>query len=464
MNGMDVILSLQFIGDDLIENAEFAQLPAGIKQPHKSIRRPLLAAALIAVLLLLVGCAVAVVTSIFGSPKEMISALYGRNTGFDSAPPTEVSDPWKPDSTWTVPGYEKQPVEDSVAKELEKQVSPVGSSIEANGNKLTVDAFIYDSVTQSGLITMLLEHPGSLDPGLQNNGQIGYLPVEINQYGWAYLIPEKTTDSQLAFTYYFRMDKRHGDNLSVAFPDFEERISADALEALRSEEIPKIRQRLLGELTAEEAAAKCMEIYGFSGYTGEYDDYYFLAASEFDTAHAEEAVSQYQIDMAAIEQSLKETLTPEEALNQLKALWGEELLDETLDGRGQEEARELAYFFLTKRMYDETHTENKIFVPLQDSMTLPNRTFGNGAVLINTLCIRVSAPFVGSNDPKNLTLHMKDGSSFVVRGDATDNTLFALMIEHGDTLFMLNSAVNIDAIESVEVFGRQSSAVLNADG
>ena len=61
MNGRDIFRGLQYIGDDLIENAETGQFPAQNQESGKTrrpIRRPLLIAALIALLLLLVGCAV----------------------------------------------------------------------------------------------------------------------------------------------------------------------------------------------------------------------------------------------------------------------------------------------------------------------------------------------------------------------------------------------------------------------
>ena len=58
MNGKDIFRGLQYIGDDLIENAETGQFPAQNQESGKTrrpIRRPLLIAALIALLLLLVG-------------------------------------------------------------------------------------------------------------------------------------------------------------------------------------------------------------------------------------------------------------------------------------------------------------------------------------------------------------------------------------------------------------------------
>lgn len=61
MNGKDIFLGLQYIGDDLIQEAEVAALsPTAAKSApqRKKTRYPLLIAALIALTLLLVGCAI----------------------------------------------------------------------------------------------------------------------------------------------------------------------------------------------------------------------------------------------------------------------------------------------------------------------------------------------------------------------------------------------------------------------
>lgn len=60
MNGKDLFLGLKYVGEDLIDEAENQPFPsrvAGAEEPRKS-RRPLLIAALIALMLLLVGCGV----------------------------------------------------------------------------------------------------------------------------------------------------------------------------------------------------------------------------------------------------------------------------------------------------------------------------------------------------------------------------------------------------------------------
>ncbi len=434
-------------------------------------KRMILIAAVISLLLLLVGCAVVYVTLLYGSPEEMIASLYGEHSGIQSASATEVVNPDKPGSTYTVPGFEKQPVDETVARELERWVSPIGQSIASNGNRLTVDAFIYDHVTQSGLITMLLEHSNPLtieDFGVDYNGRIcklhGYY-LNFSQYGWPYIIPGKTTDTQLAFTFYFQMDKRRGDSLIVSFADFDENETIENLKELRSQQIPIIRQRLMEELTAEEAAARCRQECGFSGYPEPYDDYYFLAANEFDTAHAEDYSSQSDDELAQITQKLKAELSPEEAISRLKEQWGEKLFEETLRDCDQAQIAEIAYSVLTERIYEQTHTENKIYISLPEQMQLPNRTFGNGEVLVNSLCVQINSDRIyGEGDsPDAVMLHYTDGTSFAVRNDEIDNALFSKGIENGGVLYMLNSAVNIDNIQSVEITGDDYTVNLKSD-
>ena len=60
MNGKDIFLGLQYIGDDLIQEAEVAALSPAVRSApkRKKTRYPLLIAALIALTLLLVGCAI----------------------------------------------------------------------------------------------------------------------------------------------------------------------------------------------------------------------------------------------------------------------------------------------------------------------------------------------------------------------------------------------------------------------
>lgn len=76
MNGKDIFKGLRYIDDDIIEEAEFGMFPA--KTVHRTIRRPLLVAAIIALTLLLVGCAVVYMLSM----KEI--KLGEQQTAYDS--------------------------------------------------------------------------------------------------------------------------------------------------------------------------------------------------------------------------------------------------------------------------------------------------------------------------------------------------------------------------------------------
>lgn len=59
MNGKDIFLGLKYVGEDLIEEAEYGSFRSDPQQtPRRTIRRPLLVAAVVALMLLLVGCAV----------------------------------------------------------------------------------------------------------------------------------------------------------------------------------------------------------------------------------------------------------------------------------------------------------------------------------------------------------------------------------------------------------------------
>ena len=72
MNGKDIFLGLEYVGDDLIEKAEYGQFPAKAdktekkEKTHRLIHRPFLIAAIIAMIVLLVGCAIVYVLNLSG--------------------------------------------------------------------------------------------------------------------------------------------------------------------------------------------------------------------------------------------------------------------------------------------------------------------------------------------------------------------------------------------------------------
>ena len=402
MTSFQLFKGMTGIDSEFLLQVERQDLPVSRRLHTKKLW---LIAAIVALTLLLVGCAVAYATILWGSPKEMIAGLYGENTGFDSAAPGEGSDPFKPGAAWTIPGYEKRPVDETVAQELEKWVSPVGRSISTDGYKLTVDAYVYDSATQCGFMTMLLEHDEPIseeDMGLGMDGRLCVLHgnyLNFNQYGWPYLIPEKTTDHLLAFTFYFRADLEEGTELLVSFP-----------------------------------------------------------------AQSEELRSQESIEQQKLEEQLKAELTPDEAVARMRALCGDDLIDDI--ATRVDDLQSWAYSMLTIRAYNQAHMDEMVCVSLPDSGSLPYRTFGQGDIYVNSLCVRISSShYAGQGDDiKTLIFHMTDGTDFVIMDELTDNTVFKRIIEHDDLLCMLNSAINVDMIQSVEVSGEFGSTTLERDG
>lgn len=72
MNGKDIFLGMKYVGEDLIEEAEYGDFGTHAsknetrQQSRRSLRRPLLIAAIVAVMLLLVGCAALYVLNVQG--------------------------------------------------------------------------------------------------------------------------------------------------------------------------------------------------------------------------------------------------------------------------------------------------------------------------------------------------------------------------------------------------------------
>ena len=444
----------------LAKTEEEAKMRSGMK-----FTRRLLIAAIITALL--VGTAYAAARFfLFDSPQEMVQGLYGSG---DSKAPTEVPDDQKPwPSSYMIPGYDKRPVDETVAQAMENWISPVGQTLENGGYKLTVDAYVYDSALKVGFVTLALEHPEPLDDKTlhrQYDGEIIPGMLEFSQYGRAYILDDKTTDTTLALTYYFHCDMRSSSVFAITLDDHNAYQSnledAERFAQERRDYIAKRREELRQELTAAEAAARLQEESGFSGYTGEYDDYYYLAANEFDWSHAEEQSTEAVL-REEIEARLRQELTPEEAEAKLRALWGDGPVDATFGGR-PEVIAEGAYFFLTNAEIDAMPQPNKLILTFPEDSVLPSKTFGGGDVLVNTLCVHANGEKYIPGGSVDITLNLRDGSDFVVTSDSVDNTLFRKGLWDDTTLDMLNSAVNVDDIVSVTLSHGDWSTTLMPD-
>ena len=120
MNGKDIFLGLKYVGDDLIEKAEYGQFPTTTvkteqkRTAFKRFRRPLLVAAIIGLLLLLVGCAAYFYSLqqlvVIDHTKDVIAVVeedISKNTT-ETAPETEAG-PYVAEKVLSLQGYEGSP-------------------------------------------------------------------------------------------------------------------------------------------------------------------------------------------------------------------------------------------------------------------------------------------------------------------------------------------------------------------
>ena len=434
-----------------------------MKTGMKFTRRLLIAAVVTA---LLAGSAYAAHYFLYDSPREMVAGLYGSDA---SLAPSEASDEQKPwPNSYVLPGYDKRPVDETTAQAMEGWISPVGQTLKNGGYQLTVDAYVYDSAMKVGFVTLALEHDKPIaeaDLMMQRNGEIIPGMVEFTQYGRCYIIPEKTTDTTLAMTYYFSSDVRDTNVFAITLLDHDEqkRILEESSqdEQERSAYIAQRRETLMAELSKEQADARLREEAGFTGGEAPYDSYYYLAANEYDWNYVSSHLRQTSPEEEA-EARLRQELTPEEAEARLRENWGDEMVDATFQDQ-PENIAEFAYWILAQEEVDATPQENKLILPMPEDSALPNRSFGGGDVLVNSLCLRVNDEKYNPGGSADVTLRMKDGSTFVVRSTETDNTLFQKGEWDGFCLCMLNSAINIEDIETVILTVKGQEISLTAD-
>lgn len=353
------------------------------KRRKGSILRGLLIAAVVSMLSVTAFAAAGYI--LYENPAELLGSVFGDETGFDHSDGSIRSDPWGGEESVLVePTFDRVPVDETVVTEdIVPFVTPVGQSITWNGYTLTVDAFMYDSATQCGFVTYLLENPaGVSNYKLQTNGEIYYSGardiVYINTFGYPYIIQEKTTDTCLAAIYYFKWAASDGEDMQIGF--------AEA-----------------------------------SNYTNK-----------------EIAALQAQL----VEQ-IKHQMTEEEILEACKKLWGEELFDEVMKEVGDAEivevcCEQLAEEELSRRI-DKESSQEVISVSLAEAEALNCVALADGGVIVTPISMRIDTTGLGlthvdsegnvHNDSSridSLVIRYRDGSEYTVSEGYTVNYSFSL--------------------------------------
>lgn len=361
------------------------------------IIRNILAAAIILSMLGITAYAVAGYV-IFDSPQDMLTSIFGDQTGYDHKDVTHWTDPEKPGEVYDNPAYDRVPVDEEVMQsEAAPLVSPVGQSISWQGYTLTVDANMYDKVTKCGVLTYTIENPDGLPHyEVANNGEVWFPEgeiVDINQYGYSYVIKDQSTQNKLTATYYYQLRNQNSDTLDVT-------ISQWAI----------------------------------------------ISPDEVD-----------QIFEGLIEQA-KQEVTPEEAIEMLKEEIGTENYDMYAASATQQELEDAAYFEMANAKLNEQYQcPDKITIPETDLGEMSSVTLADGDITISPIAMYIDITDM-QDYPSSYNavakIRFQDGTEYLVRDDNTANYMFAVSSgEREDVTYMFNRMIDVNEITSVILDG-----------
>lgn len=359
-----------------------------------------LAAAVVIVSMLGITAYAVVGYVIFDSPQEMLTAVFGDQTGYDHAARGEILD--KDGNVLAVqPRYDRVPAdEDVIEQEAAPLVSPVGQSISWKGYTLTIDANLYDSVTKCGLLTYTLENPEGVDYSLQSNGEVWYPNGELvsfGQYGYSYIIQDKSTATKLTATFYYQLRNEADTDLEISFQQWAA-ITLDEYKQLLAD----TKAQLKLEISEEEVIEYQKELLG-DGY------------AEYEANFSRDEIIEYGYDGLVYE---KLGLLEEE--NQFVC-------------------------------------PDKITIPEQAQGKMTNITLGEGAVTLSPIAITVKVEEIENfpNSFIDLTkIKFADGTEYVVKDNYILNYVFAVAdSETEETTFMFNRIIDVKEVVSVIVDG-----------
>ena len=365
---------------------------------------------------------------IFDSPEEMVAAIFGDQTGFDHSEGSIQPDPNGPTTGIIVePTFDRVEADEAVvAEDVAPYVDPVGQSITFDGYTLTVDAFVYDSATQCGFVTYLLENPNGVSGyNLQSNGKIIYdgQPdiVDVNVYGYPYIIQEKTTPTCLAATYYFQMEHNWGEDLELSF-NAEEPV-------LEPEETTKLLKELEAEfrknLTPEQAVAQAMERIG-------------KATFEENTRQLPDGM---EMDMETYRQ-------------------------------------DYAYTVLTRQQFQQQYqtSDNRLVIELPENDPMPAVHAGEGSVTVTPISMQIDVTnldflhevldgqvWITADSVDTVVIRYQDGTEYVVEDGYTLNYTFSLIgsatrgeeDNYNMRTNMFNRIIDVEKVVSIVINGTE---------
>ena len=162
------------------------------------------------ILVLLAGTALAVVGfTVYENPAAMLRAFFGENGTISSDGIVEYDGQGK--LSVNLPGWERVPVDETLADELiANYISAETAAVSWGGYTLTVEANLYDPVTESGLLYYTLENPDGVGGyGIEVNGMFGFyseagnIRVYSDKSGETYIDEAMSTDTKIYICEYY---------------------------------------------------------------------------------------------------------------------------------------------------------------------------------------------------------------------------------------------------------------------
>ena len=210
MKQEDLFLAIAGADDDWLLQSEddITNHVIFVPKSRKQLSKVILVAVITAFLLALTACA-AIGFLFYESPLEMLDTFFGTNTKYVQSDSYWSLNP-KGFSPVYLAGFERFPIDEKLAEDLEKEIHPVGQSISWNGYTLTVDGYLYDSATGCGVIAYAVEGPEKKSLSdfyrVQKNGALNYRDAELVHTDYThrdYIVREKTDHQKLVVASYF---------------------------------------------------------------------------------------------------------------------------------------------------------------------------------------------------------------------------------------------------------------------
>ena len=332
---------------------------------------------------------------LFDSPDQMLSKLFGDETGYDHSEGSINHYPEGESNMMIVePTFDRVPVDETLVNEdVAPLVETVGQSVSWYGYTLTVDANLYDGATRCGVVTYTLENPeGIRHYEAQTNGEI-YFPggeiVYCSQSCENYIIQEKTTDTTLAVACYYHFDERWDDDLELKLSQWA---------AMRSSECEAVME----ELTAQ----------------------------------------------------VKKNVTAGEAYQLVKDGLDEESFAMALETMTEEEIIEQGYVELACEEFNRLYECNdKITINLNAQSELKHITLAEGAVTVSAIAMRMDGSTLGINDVDSVRIRYTDGTEYVVSEGYTLNYTDASWNEDDVLTISFNRIIDVEKIDAVILDG-----------